>query len=199
MATIPTVPTFNAGDTSLLKLQQLSQAVSFLADVTTKPAFHVYKTSTQSITLNTWTIPSNTGCTIAYDNDNCFGGTAKFTATINTQGYWVFEGCGPWATTATGISARVSFVLTAGANNPNLAPAGTIRFANRGGLSTGTASTDTVLVSAAVSPIALYSGDTVAFQVWCDATTTLNINNNASFISGRFVTNFTGHWLRTAP
>jgi hypothetical protein len=197
MAVLPTVPTFVTNDTSLTRLQQLSAAVAFLSDLDIKPAFHVYKTGTSSITLNTWTtVP---GGTLAYDSDNFFSAGVNFNPTIQTQGYYAFEGLVPWLTGITGIAQRCAFLFTAGSSNPGFTAGTTVRFGMRGGSSTSTASNDTVQCTADEAPMALYTGDRVAFQVWADTTTTLNNNNNLSYISGRFVPNYTGHWLRTAP
>jgi hypothetical protein len=197
MATLPTVPSFVANDSSLTKLQQLSGAVDFLVNTGTRPILHIYKVSASSITASTWTtVP---GGTIAYDSDNMTGGSATFAPTIKTQGYYSFEGCAQWATGTTGIFQRVSFLFTAGSGNPNFTLGTTVRFGLRGGNSTTTAANDTVQCTTAVSPMGLYVNDTVAMQVWTDVTTNILNNSNVSYISGRFVLNLTAFWLRTAP
>lgn len=197
MVAIPTVPSFVPGDTSITKLQQLSDAVSFISDNDIRPMFKVYKTATAAITINTWTaLP---GGTQGYDNDGFFGAGVSFTPIIQTQGYYGFEGCVPLLTTTTAIGQRISFFLTAGANNPNLTAGGTFRFGLRGGNSVSTTGNDTAQCTSDQCPLALYPGDSVALQVFVDTAVSTNFNANASYISGRFVPMFTGYWLRSAP
>jgi hypothetical protein len=196
MATIPTVPAFVAGDTSITRLQQLSDAIAFLSDIDIRPMFKVYKTATAAITANTWTtLP---GGTQDYDNDGFFSSGVSFTPVIQTAGYYGFEGCVPLLTGTTAIGQRASFLLTAGANNPNLAAGGTSRFGLRGGTSVSTTGNDTSQCCSDQATIPLYPGDTVAFQVFTDTAVSTNFNANASYISGRFVPYFTGFWLRNA-
>jgi hypothetical protein len=197
MAVLPTIPSFTVGDTSVTKLQQLSDAIGFLSDIDFRPMFKVYKTATASITLNTWTtLP---GGTQDYDNDGFFSSGVSFAPTIQTQGYYAFEACVPLLTGTSTIGERIAFLMTAGANNPNLAPGGTFRFGLRGGNSVSTTANDTAQCTSDLSPMGLYPGDTVALQVFVDATTSTNFNANASYISGRVVPMFMGYWTRTAP
>lgn len=197
MATLPTVPTFVDGDTSITKLQQISDAVSFLSDITTRPYFKVYKTASVSLTINTWTTISFG--TVDYDNDGFNSGSGPFAPVINTQGYYRFEGCVPLLTGATAISQRIAFLLTAGSNNPNLTVGSTLRFGLRGGNSVSTASNDTTQCSSEISPIGLYNGDSVALQVYVDTTVSTGFNANNSYISGRSILYFSGYWMRSAP
>lgn len=195
MATLPTVPSVFTDGTapSITTLNQLSYCVSFLCDMDIRPAWHLYKTATQAITSGVQT-NVNYG-SVAYTSDNN-AATFPF-ATINTQGYYAVEAAVPILTGVTAIEFLLSFLITGGPSNPHLAPAATKRFAQRGGESCSTASTDTALCLADIVPIVCYPGDTIAVQILTDTNVTLNINANASFISGRTVPDFTGYWIST--
>lgn len=196
MTTIPTVPSFVAGDTSITKLQQLSDAVLFLSDCDVRPLFHIIKNSTFTPALSTWQTLS--GGTNIYDNDGFLSSGTSFAPTIRTQGYYAFEGCVPWTTGAL-MHVKISFLFTAGASNPGFVAGSTIRFGMRDSNTNATAANDTAFCAADECPAALYPGDTVAMQVWTDTAVSTGFNNNTSYISGRIVPNFTGYWLRTAP
>jgi hypothetical protein len=197
MAVIPTVPSFVTGDTSVTKLQQLSDAVAFLVDIDIRPIFRVYKTASSALTVGAWTkLP---GGTLDIDNDNFFSAGIGFNPTIQTAGHYAFEACVPLLTGTTAIGQRISFLLTAGANNPNLGTGLTRRFGMRGGNSVSTTGNDTSTCTADHSPFALYPGDVVELQTYVDTAVSSSFNNNVSYISGRFVPSFTGYWIRQAP
>jgi hypothetical protein len=197
MATLPTVPAFVTGDTSITKLQQLSDAVGFLSDMDIRPTFRVYKTATAALTSGAWaTLP---GGTLDYDNDGFFSAGVGFNPTIQTQGHYCFEACVPFLTGTTAIGQRISILLTAGANNPNLTVGTTRRFGMRGGNSVSTTGNDTATCMSDHSPFGLYPGDVVALQVFVDTNVSTSFNSNTSYISGRFVPSFNGYWIRTAP
>jgi hypothetical protein len=102
-------------------------------------------------------------------------------------------------TGTTAIGQRISFLLTAGANNPNLGTGLTRRFGMRGSNSVSTTGNDTATCLSDHSPFALYPGDVVALQYFVDTAVSSSFNNNTSYISGRFVPSYNGYWLRTAP
>ena len=190
MATLPTVPTFVANDTSVTKLAQLSQAVSFLIDCDTRPAWHFYRTTTFSL-ANGWNIPGYT--VVAYDSD---GVQSSGSAVIVTQGYYACEGCSD-ISNPSGIVMDLSFQVTFGANNPHHTNGTTLVFGQRGG-SWLTPSADPAFTIGDICPAVLYPGDKVDFRTYVNATgQTLNKNVNAAFNEGRFVANFTGYFLRT--
>lgn len=196
MPVLPTVPSFSAGDTSVTKLQQLSDAIGFLSDVDTRPLFHVEKNSSMALVANTWTTLS--GGTLVYDNDGFFSTGTSFAPTIRTQGYYTFEGSIPFLTGA-GMHIRVAMLFTAGASNPNFTAGATVRFGLRDGNTNAQASQDTAICCSDQAPMGLYPSDTVALQCWSDTAVSTGFNTNTSYISGRLVPNFTGYWLRTAP
>ncbi len=197
MALLPVIPNFDEDDSSLSKLQDLVYAVAFLSDADITPVYHAYDSAvTNSITTGAWrSIP---GGTIAYDSDN--QGTIsnnKYGVNIVTQGLYLFEGCADFAT-GSQISVAISFFLTAGANNPHLAPASTKRFGLRETSSPGPASQDAVVTNSDYSPFPLYPGDQVILM--CSVSSTVNQVPlaNTSYLQGRFVTNFTSRWVAYA-
>lgn len=193
MATLPTVPSFSAGSPSVATLNQLSQAVSFVADMDVRPFWHLYKTATQSITLNTWT--SLTFGSIAYDDDNAQDGTG---VTVVTQGYYSLTGCAQFRCTTTAVEVSCAFLMTGGGSNPHLGTGVTNRFGYRGDQTqNNTASADTAICATDTTPFPCYPGDTLRFQVYSGANITLNNNTAVSYEQGRFVPNFTGYLVRT--
>ena len=193
MATIPTVPTFVAGDTSVTKLAQLAQAVSFLIDCDTRPAWHFYRTTTFALTASAWNVPGYT--VVAYDGDNTqvSGG-----AVVQTQGYYACEGCVD-IVNPTQVTVDLSFLVTFGANNPHHAPNSTLVFGQRGGVwaTIGALSADDAITVGDICPAVLYPGDKVDLRTFVTIAETLNKNVNTAFNEGRFVANFTGYFLRT--
>lgn len=194
MATLPIVPAFVAGDTSITKLQQLSQAVSFLVDCDVRPTWHMYQTTTTAITGSTWTTPGTK--TIAYDDDGVAISTAMI-ATIVTQGYYAVEACLPIRTLAGAQSTDCAFLVTAGPNNPHHVNGTTTFFGQRGNNSFAGTGGDATGSISDICPWVLFPGDTVQPQAWISAAATMDFNTNTTYLNGRFVTNFTGYWLRT--
>lgn len=192
MATLPTVPNFATNDSSLTNLQNLSAAVNFLVNCGVRPLWHFIRTATFSLAANTWNAPGYS--TVIYDSD---GVQSSGLAKIVTQGYYAVEGCADLQTGASGILFDTRFLLTAGPNNPHLTNGSTRIFGQRGGNSVATASQDTAVTLTDVCPIVCYPQDTLQFQVWVNSATTLNFNQNTSYIQGRFVAQFTGYFVRT--
>lgn len=194
MATLPTVPTFAFGDSSITNLQNLSNAVSFLVDCDVRPLFHGYQATTTAMSASTFTTPGTK--TVAYDDDGVLISTAMI-ATIVTQGYYCFEACIPIQTLATLQNTDFIFLVTAGANNPHHTNGTTTLFGQRGVLGgAGTGNDNTACISD-ICPWVLFPGDTVQPRGWINAAATMDFNRNATFTAGRYVNNFTGYWLRT--
>lgn len=190
--TIPLVPVFADGDSSLDKLNALSAAVSFLADDDVRPTLHIYNQNTAlTLTASTWT--TLTGAKVAYDSDGMMGGVITFAPVIQTPGYYRFEGCVPLG--AAGSVTRASFLVTTGANNPNWNTGTTIRFALRGMSGVTGLAADTTLTPTGMAPLLLFPGDVVALQAWCSTSVSITLNTNASYIQGRFVPNMTGYYI----
>jgi hypothetical protein len=191
MATLPTVPSFGANDTSLTNLQNLSYSVSFLINCGVRPLWHFIRTATFSMSAGF----NNPGyATVIYDSD---GVQTSGLAQIVTQGYYAVEGCSDLSTGSSGIAFDTRFLLTAGANNPHLTLGSTRVFGQRGGNSVATASTDTAVTLTDICPIVCYPGDTLQYDTYVNSATSLNFNQNTSYIAGRFVANFTGYFVRT--
>jgi hypothetical protein len=190
---IPTVPTFVTGDTSLLKLQQLSYAVSFLTDQDVRPTWHFYKTTTQSIPASTWT--AVTSGTVAYDNDGVY---SNFSAQIVTTGYYVVEACLQIIDTATIFDFYTAFQIVAGANNPHHT-SGTNSgfFGQRMSATSANTVTDNANCISDTCPWVLYPGDVVSPMIWVSAAATADHNTNNSYMQGRFATTFSGYLSRT--
>lgn len=193
MATIPTVPSFNKGDTSLANLEALATAVQFLSYTDFRPAWEYYTTSAQTITLNTWTTIAFS--TVASDPDGTFT-SATHLSTIVTQGYYYTTMCAGLNTGGATDSTAVRFFVTAGTHNPNHASAATISYQDSGSLASDTASVDEDWCQSGQCPWVLYPGDTIAAQIWSDTTIALAQPTAASFIKGRFMPMFSGYWVR---
>lgn len=194
MVALPvTMPTFTSNESNLAHLQQLKYGVEFLIDDQVKPTWHFYKTATFSCTASTWVSPLY--ATAAFDSDSTqvSGG-----AVIATQGIYAVEGCTQVLSGSTaGFLYKAAFLLTAGANNPNLTAASTLRFGQRGGeTASSTTAASSAICCADSTPFALYPGDRVDLQVFCGTTITLQNNINTNYIEGRFAANFTGQWIR---
>lgn len=191
MSTLPTVPSFAPNDSSITNLQSLSYAVSFLIDMDIRPAWHLYTGSTHAVTANT--VTTETFPLIAYDNDTLNDGTG---VTIVTPGYYVTESNLGFSTAGTTIHVMVWFQFTAGANNPNFSPGATNLFGGGGYPSASTSGEDLAICVSEIVPQPLYPGDTLRVQYNSDTATTRQVNNNVSYISGRFAPNFTGMMIR---
>jgi len=190
MAQIPIVPTFVTSDTSIPKLAQLSYAVSFLSDYGVRPLWHLEPTATPSITLNTWTTLNYP--TVIFDSD---GVSDAAGALIVTQGIYAVEAC--LQITAAGSDGMAgSFRITAGANNPHLAPAATIRFGLRA-KQTPSSGGDAALCLSDIVPVVCYPGDKIVVMYYVTATRTSDANTNSSFKNGRFNRSFMGHFIST--
>lgn len=194
MSTLPTVPTFTDGESSLAHLESLASAVSFLSSCDMRPMWHFYKTATQSIASSTWT-------TVAYnyvaaDSDGVYAGGTVGEATIVTQGYYVVEACaGALTSAAQGFYTR--FLWTAGTHNANYSSGTSLVFGQTGGETNGQANQDAQLCFSAPCPYVCYPGDTIQAQVFSTGAISLAYNENVSYLKGRFAANFTGYWLRT--
>lgn len=197
MATIPTVPTFTEGEYDLANLDALSQCVTFLADMDYRPVWHYYKTATQSMTANTWTLGAYGS--VAADTDGTWFTLETGAATTHTQGYYAVEGGCDFLTTATATQIYSAFVHTAGANNPHYTSGTQLYFGMHGtGFTTAVASTDTGWCGKDICPNVCYPGDSIGLYFYEVGTTyALNNNANANYLSGRFVANFSGYYVRT--
>lgn len=195
---LPSVPAFTAGTPTLTQLNALSYAVEFLAVNDTRPAWSFFMySSTQSVSASTWT-------NVAYDHTafDSDGVQSYPFAVIKTQGYYAVTACVQIEANAnTTDLAAAAFLFTAGASNPNFTTGTTKNFGYRGGglSSTGSAAADNAICLSAPTQVVLYPGDKLSVQVYLSASHTLDINQNTSYIRGRFATKFTGHWLRTGP
>jgi hypothetical protein len=193
---LPSVPTFTAGAPSIANLNALSYAVSFLCDNDTRPAWSFFMyTGTQSIVAATWTNVSYDHT--AFDSD---GVQSYPYAQIVTQGYYALTACVQIEANAnTADMYTGAFLFTAGANNPHYTTGTTQFFGYRGGKasSTAQAAADNAVCLADLTPMVLYPGDKLSVSVYLSAAHTLDINQNTSYIQGRFATKFTGNWIRT--
>ena len=196
MSSMPTVPTFTQGEsglTNLYNLQSLANCVSFLTNVDYAPAFHLFRTATQTVTAaTTSTITFNQ---VSYDPSGMSNGTG---VTIPMAGIYSFKAVVPLETNAVTGFNDLLFLVTFGANNPNFTSGINKGFGGRSTESVTTAATDTVLSTASACPWDLYPGDQVIVQVYNPgAVLTMSINNNSTAWQGRVVPSFFGRWLRT--
>ncbi len=194
MATIPTVPTFVANDTSITKLQQLSYCASFLSVGTVTPMWHFHHSAQQGpLTASTWT-------PVVYDtNDLDSDGvwTTNGKVTFVTQGYYATEAAVQAECTATTFFLEASFWWYAGANNPNYV-AGTQKiYGAQGTASYAATGADACVCINEICPVVCYPGDYVNVYVWANQAVTLNNNTPSGAVQGRFVPNFTGMFIRT--
>jgi hypothetical protein len=195
MSTLPTVPSFTNGDTSILKLQQLAYAVSFLVDCdeSLRPTAHIYKNSTLAL-------PATTNTSVPL-GDNAWLNDPTYVApniVIQTQGYYSLEAHIGTEFTASSRGTYVVFLLTAGVNNP-LGNGVTVLFGYRGGQAVSVSAQDTDYCISALAPTCLYVGDAVTVQAYSTQATTINFNANTNYVSGRFVPNMTAIWIREGP
>lgn len=190
---IPTVPAFVTGDTSVAKLRQLSQCVSFVTSAQSYPVWHFYRAATFSLTTaNTWfTVPMNMA---AFDSDRV--GT-NGGATLGTQGYYVVEACVPFQTQSSANNAWAAFLWTAGPANPHFSSGTTNQFGLKSGRAIGSINMDETLSISDFCPVVCYPGDSIVVQANGGLSpTTIDTNTNATAVQGRFVCNFTGRWVR---
>jgi hypothetical protein len=193
---LPTVPTFTAGAPSILQLNQLAYCASFLAIDDTLPTWTLFMHSgTQAITANTWT--KVTFDHTAVDSDSVWSSPD---AIIKTQGYYKLGGSVSINANAnTGDMFTAAFRFTAGSGNPHYTAGTTQDFGFRGSKisNTGSAAADNAACLSCPSQVVLYPLDKLAVMVYISAAHNLTINNNGSYIQGRFACTFTGTWLRT--
>lgn len=191
---IPAIPSFDDDDSSLVKLQQLSECVQSIAVCDERPVWHLFTTSTQLLSAGTWTsVPYPA---VAADSDGVSNGTG---VTIVTQGYYRVEGCVGLYTNSTGGYLHGAFLLTAGANNADLTSGTTVRFGGAGGVGNSTALTDTWYICSAIVPYCLYPGDKLNLQHFASNSETQQIMQNTNYMDGRFSAQFTGYYLRPGP
>lgn len=190
---IPTVPTFVNGDTSITKLRQLSQCVSFVTNAQSYPVWHLYRHSTFSVTpANTWvTVPMTA---TAFDSDRVGTGSG---VTIVTQGYYTCEACVPFVSQASVNNGWAAFLWTAGPANANFSAGTTVQFGLKAGRIIAATGSDEVLSPADMCPVVCYPGDTIVVQANVAINNTvIDVNNPTSAFAGRFTCNFTGRWVR---
>lgn len=198
---LPSVPTFTAGAPTIAQLNALSYAVSFLVNHDVRPAFTAFMSSgTMSVPASTWT--TVTYDHVAFDSDGVFGvaGAGLPSATIVTQGFYVFEACIPIQVNTNQDIYTGRFNFTAGANNPHLALNATAAFGLRGSklATSASAAADNAVCLSAWFTTCCYPGDRIVPQVYTRANIhTVDKNNNASYIQGRFVPRFSGRLLAT--
>jgi hypothetical protein len=192
---LPTIPTFVTGDTSLQKLQQLSQAVSMCSVASNYPLWRFYKNITQVLTANAW---NPVHCTvIAIDTDGVFT-TADGSATIVTQGYYECEGCVPFAGQASSFLTQANFMFTAGPNNPHYTSGSQVFFGGVASWAGYTASgVDAVVGTAGKCPYVCYPGDNLALRTYALGAMTINSGQNGSATAGWFTPQFSGRWIRS--
>ena len=190
---IPVIPTFVDGDTSVAKLRQLSEAVSFVSNAEKFPMWHFYRTSTFTMaTAGTWyTVPMNV---TAFDSDRV---GSNGTVTIVTQGYYSCEACLPFQTQTVVNNAVGSFLFTAGVSNPHYSSGTQIVFGLKYGRMIAGTGMDEAVTLDDLCPVVCFPGDTIAVQAQGGvANTVIDINNPVGATEGRFVPNFTGRWVR---
>lgn len=192
MTTIPTVPSFTDGDSSETRLQQLSYAVGFLSQNDIRPTWHLYSQATQGpITANAW-VSVATGKT-AFDSD---GAASSPGVTIKTQGHYAVEGCVPFVAFNSGAGCAIAFLVKAGSSNPHHSSGSSQLFGYKGGAATNETGVDFTLVSSELCPWVCYPGDQIIVQAYTTVSVSIDYNTNASYRQGRFVTNYTGMWVR---
>lgn len=199
---VPTVPAFATNDSSLTSIEDLAYCLRFLVgDI--RPAWHAFTINARTVaSANTWTT-INFG-TIAYDSEaNVPGSTgimaSASTAQIQTQGIYAVESCATAVATSSAFYFDLSFLMTGGGNNPNLSTGSTRRFGLRGNTTLATAATQVTVCCADTTPVCAYPLDTIAMQVRASAASVVvqtNMSPVPAYNQGRFVTNFSGHWIR---
>lgn len=185
------IPNFVEGDTSITNLQNLAYAVQFWTDNDVRPTWHFYKTATASLTAATWNTV-NFG-SVAFDSDGVFSSGA---ALIVTPGIYTVAMCLQGEAGTSGIGMLVSFLATAGANNPNETSGTTRRFGGRGGEAC-TSGADFALCASSMTPWIMYPGDTIVCQIYPSVAITLDNNSNGAYNQGRYVCNYTGLLIQT--
>lgn len=190
---IPAVPAFVTGDTSVAKLRQLSQCVSFVTSAQSYPVWHFYRDATFTLTTanTTYTVPMNIA---AFDSDRV---GAAGGVTIGTQGYYVCEACVPFQTLAAANTVYAAFLWTAGTANPHYSSGTTIPFGLRSGRAFAGTGTNEVVCPSDICPVVCFPGDTIVVQATGGTNSTVvDMDTGNAATNGRFVCNFTGRWVR---
>lgn len=193
---IPSVPSFTAGEYDIANLVSLSSCVSFLTNAGNSPMWRFIKESgISSPTANAWsTAPFNT---VLYDTDNIHNSTIGG-VTTNTQGYYTCEASLSFEQGTVVFSVFMSFLWTAGANNPHHSSGTTIRFGGSGTkFGSGTAdANDYNTVIADKCPVVCYPNDSIVVQIFPDATgVNTDTFRNSSPTVGISVPQFSGRWI----
>lgn len=188
---LPVVPgTFTAGEHTITDLQALANCARFLSVADMHPAWHLYRTATQSLTASVNNVLTMN--TVAFDSDSVSDGTG---ALIVTQGMYAVEACVPLSPGTTVLTARVMFAYIGGANSYH--NGSTLYFGGRGNYGTTIAANDTAICARATCPWTCFAGDKLQVVVIPTAGVTLNNNVNTNAFSGRYAPTFTGEWIRT--
>jgi hypothetical protein len=192
---LPTIPTFVNGDTSITKLNQLSQAVSMLTVAADYPVWRFYGTGTQTLTVTSWN-QMHVG-SIAVDTDSTY--VAPGTAKIVTQGYYECEACIPFVGLSSSFLAQGLFQFTAGSGNPNHTTGSQVYFGGAASWAAYSASgVDTTICISGKCPYVCYPLDTITVQVYAvQAGMIINNGQNATNTAGWFTPQFSGRWIRT--
>jgi hypothetical protein len=191
---LPVIPAFTAGESSVAHLQQLSAAVQFGAVAQYYPMWRFWKGASQAIAANTLTLIQFGS--IAVDTDGVW--TVGGAATINTQGYYRCEMCLPAeAGTTSTNDLQLSFMFTAGPNNPHLSSGSTQRFGGAATSMTSVAGPDFVQCTADICPVVCYPGDSIGAWIYSYYAVSTNVLTNLAATAGWFPPQFTGMWIRT--
>lgn len=196
---VPTVPSFSTGDSSLLKLQQLSQCVAFLSDAQYFPMWHLYSYqhgAVLNIAATTYTDLFMNSC--AFDTDQVWDINNPARANIRTQGYYVVEACAPFVSQSSLYGVQLGFRWTAGPYNPHYSSGTTVQFGYRTGevAVDSSGNTNEVLCADDMCPVVCFPGDIITVQAYASVACWVDIGGPSSSIKGRFTCNFTGRWLR---
>ena len=190
---IPTVPTFTAGESNVNHLQQLSNAVAFLAVANNFPVLRTIKTANLALTATTWnTVPATT---VEIDTDNMVN-AANGGVQINTQGYYRFEACLQVQAPASNDVIALSFLLTVGPNNANYSNGTTFRFGGEGTAFASGAGVDWAFCQADICPVVLYPNDVVVMQAFPSVGVTTHVLANNTATTGWFSPQVSACWIR---
>ncbi len=190
---IPTVPNFVTGDTSMLKMRQLSQCVSFVSDASAFPVWHAYLAATQTL-ASAGTRYTVEWPYVAFDSDRVLSPAG---VTVVTPGFYTCEACIPFQTQSNANFVTAQFQFTAGTYNPQFTAGATVDFGTKSGTAYAGTGDDEVLNLDDLCPVACYPGDSIAVRAWGSlSNTVIDANDPVSATGGRFVANFTGRWVR---
>jgi hypothetical protein len=193
---LPTIPTFTAGAPALTDLQNLSYAASFLIDHGVRPTWKFIMYTTPAISASTWTVVPFTD--IIYDSDGVASNPLTPTsAIIKTQGYYAVDSSVQMENTASRINFITAFKWTAGASSPYSAQSPAwfgYRGTSTGVIGSGSANQGSCV--SAITPVPMYPADTLQVMVFISAAAALEPNDDLTYMTGRFSTQFTGRWVR---